>query len=74
VVVGFIMRMTGSGPKKAPDVASFTLAPGAKITQMEVSGDRLILRIRTGTGDEIDIIDTKSGKLVGQIKAPPALR
>jgi len=29
----------------------------------------LILRIRTATGEEIDILDTQNGHLIGQVKA-----
>jgi hypothetical protein len=58
----------------APDKTKvFTLAPGAKIVSTEVQNDRLVLHIRNISGDEIDIIDTESGRLVGQVKsAAPA--
>ena len=54
----------------APDKPTvFTLAPGAKIVSTEVQNDRLILHIRNVQGDEIDIINTESGRLVGQVKS-----
>jgi Family of unknown function (DUF6476) len=56
----------------APDrPAVFTLTPGAKIDQMDVQNDRLVLHVRNAAGDEIDIIDTESGRLVGQVKSAP---
>ena len=36
---------------------------------MDSQPGRLILRIRTATGEEIDILDTQNGHLVGQVKA-----
>ncbi len=58
-----------SGKPKAGTPSTFTLAPGAKILALESQPGRLILRIRTETGEEIDIIDTTDGHLVGQVKA-----
>jgi flagellar biogenesis protein FliO len=70
LVVGLIMRMTGHGPGQASSApASFTLAPGAKIVSTDVTETRLILRVRSNAGDEIDIIDTATGRLVGQVKS-----
>ena len=56
-----------AAPPDKPTV--FTLAPGAKIVSTEVQNDRLILHIRNVQGDEIDIINTESGRLVGQVKS-----
>jgi hypothetical protein len=36
---------------------------------MDSQPGRLILRIKTATGEEIDILDTENGHLVGQVKA-----
>jgi hypothetical protein len=36
-----------------------------------VSDNRLILRARNDVGEEIDIIDTQSGRLIGQVKTAP---
>ncbi len=55
----------------APSVAAgFTLPEGAKILSSETQPGRLILRIQTAEGEEINIVDTETGKLVGRIKAP----
>jgi hypothetical protein len=45
---------------------SLTFPAGATLAQMEVQDDRLILHLRTPKGDEIDIIDTQSGRLVAK--------
>jgi len=70
LVVGAVMKL--SGGKKAPTAeppSNFTLAPGSRIIAMESQPGRLILRIKTQTGEEIDILDTANGHLVGQVKA-----
>ena len=70
LVVGAVMKLSGSGKKSTAQLASdFTLAPGSRIISMDSQPGRLILRIRTSTGEEIDILDTQNGHLVGQVKA-----
>lgn len=76
LVVGLIWRMTGHAPQGTTSEAStahFTLAPGARIVSLDSQPGRLILRIRSSAGEEIDIIDTGTGKLIGQVKAPAAV-
>lgn len=69
LVAGFIMKMSGSGPRASSGADSaFALPAGAGIETMEVSGNRLILRVRTDAGEEIDIVDIADGRLVGQVK------
>jgi len=69
LVVGGLVKLSGSGRAKSPTPSTFTLAPGARILAMESQPGRLILRIRTAAGEEIDILDTQDGHLVGQVKA-----
>ena len=74
VIAKLFSAMQGHETSEAPGQPSvFTLAPGARIVSTEVQNDRLVLHIRNVQGDEIDIIDTESGRLVGQVKsAAPA--
>lgn len=58
--------------RKAPysgATATFQLPPGAHIIDMQSQPGRLILRVRDATGEEIDLLDTQDGHLVGQVKA-----
>jgi hypothetical protein len=73
LVVGLATRFSGRA-HETPSVAQFTLAPGMRIVSLEVSGDRLVLQLKSPVGDEIDVIDTETGRLVAKIKsaAPPA--
>lgn len=73
LVVGLVTRFNGGRKAAAPAFAQFTLAPSNRLVSEDVSGDRLVLRLRGPDGDEIDIIDTETGRLVAKINsAPPA--
>lgn len=70
LVVGLVMKMTGTGPKKPGDVPmELALPEGASIVSMQVADNRLILRVKSAAGEEVDIIDTRDGKLIARVKA-----
>jgi hypothetical protein len=79
LVVGVVLKMTGRsthlfgpGGGSASDTA-FVLPAGARIMSSETQPGRLILHVRSGEGDEIDIVSTDDGRLVARIRsAPPA--
>jgi hypothetical protein len=72
LVVGFVFKL-GSRSAHRGEATAFVPPPGASIVAMEVSGDRLVLHLHTASGDEVDIVDTESGKLVSRLKfAAPA--
>ena len=48
---------------------TFQLPPGARIIDMQSQPGRLILRVRDSAGEEIDLLDTQDGHLVGQVRA-----
>jgi hypothetical protein len=69
VALGIVKKFAGSGTAPAPSASVFSLAPGAKIVEMQSEPNRLILRVRTqGGAEEIDIVDTEDGRLVARIK------
>ncbi len=72
LVAGIVLKMAGKGaavPAAARSAAfEFALPPGASILSAEVSGDRLVLRVKGPAGEEIDIVDTVTGRLVTRIK------
>ena len=75
VLAKLFSAMQGHGTSEAPAQSTvFTLPPGAKILSTETTSDRLILHVRNPSGDEIDIIDTETAKLVGQVKTAPPPR
>jgi hypothetical protein len=70
LVVGIVLRFNGHAtPAAAATGARYTLPAGAKIVEMQTEPGRLILRVHTAAGDEVDIIDTTDGHLVSQLKA-----
>lgn len=70
LVVGFIFKLGGkSSGVSAASSKVFQLPPGGEIVEMQTQPGRLILRVRSAEGEEIDIIDTQDGRLVSQIKA-----
>ncbi|MBU6444103.1 MAG: hypothetical protein KGR48_09355 [Alphaproteobacteria bacterium] len=72
LVVGVAIKMRGhSGTASPGAAASLALPAGARIESMEVSGNRLILRLKTDAGEEIDLVDTDDGHVVSRLKAAP---
>jgi len=68
LVVGGIAGLGKKTPYRGA-TATFQLPPGARIIDMQSQPGRLILRLRDAEGEEIDLLDTQDGHLVGQVKA-----
>lgn len=69
LVVGGITHLGKKTSSHAGATATFQLPPGARIIDMQSQPGRLILRVRDSAGEEIDLLDTQDGHLVGQVKA-----
>jgi hypothetical protein len=67
LVVGGITHLGRKSPARGA-AAAFQLPPGARIVEMQSQPGRLILRVRDAEGEEIDLLDTQDGHLVGQVK------
>ncbi len=76
LVVGLVSRFSAKGGSHAATAdKTLTLPPGSEILGSELQDRRLILHIRGQVGEEIYIIDTENGRLVGRIQpAPPPVR
>lgn len=74
LVVGALTRFNAKSTSHTATVNNTIALPaGSQIESSEIQADRLILRLRTTTGDEIYIVDTTNGHLVGRIQiAPPS--
>jgi hypothetical protein len=68
VAFGIFRKVSASGRAAAPSTAVFALPPGGKIVEMQSGPNRLILRVRTKQGEEVDIVDTDNGHLVARIR------
>jgi len=67
LVVGGITHLGKKAPAHGA-TAAFQLLPGAHIVEMQSQPGRLILRVQGARGEEIDLLDTQDGHLVGQVK------
>jgi hypothetical protein len=72
LIVGFVWRLTRhSEPQSVADVPQiYQLKDGAKIIDMKSDAGHVILRIKTDQGEEVEIIDDASGRVVSRIIAP----
>jgi hypothetical protein len=68
LIIGGISKLGGKTATRAA-TGTFQLPSGARIMEMQSQPGRLILRVREAHGEEIDILDTQDGRLVGQVKA-----
>lgn len=74
VVVGMAHIFSGQDATAAVSAdlpALSMLPPDSHILSMQASGDRLALLVRTRAGDEVDIVDLHTGKIVAQVKSAP---
>ncbi|HTO40131.1 MAG TPA: DUF6476 family protein [Rhizomicrobium sp.] len=70
LVVGALTRFNAKSSSHTATVNNTIALPaGSQIESSEVQADRLILRVQSGAGDEIYIVDTTNGHLVGRIQA-----
>ena len=69
LVVGIVMKMSRPGAESATSPAKYSLELGARILSVDSQPGRVILHVRSPAGDEIDIVDVQSGRLVSQIKS-----
>jgi hypothetical protein len=63
----------GARPAAVPSsggVQNVMLPSGSHIVSMDVEQGRLILRTRAYAGEEVDIIDTQDGHVIGRINVP----
>ena len=67
LVVGGITHASRRGPITGA-ASALSLPPGARIISAQTDSGRLILRVKTATGEEIDILDLADGRLVSQIR------
>jgi len=69
VALGIVQKFSHPGPAAPAGAVSYALPPGARIVEMQVSGNRLVLRVREADGgEEVDIVDTSDGHLIARIK------
>jgi len=68
VALGIVQKFSHPGPRAAADGTAFALPKGAVIVEMQSQPNRLILRLRSAAGEEIDIVDTSDGHLIARVR------
>jgi hypothetical protein len=70
LAVGMVTKFNGHPASTSAQSGSrYALPTGAKILDMQTQPGRVILRVRTTAGEEVDIIDIQDGHLISQVKA-----
>ena len=74
LVVGVVMKLSGRSTHLGEGSSQALVLPqGAHILATDVQPGRLILHVRSPDGDEIDIVNTDDGRLIGRVlSARPA--
>ena len=72
LIAGFVVRLTSHNrPQSVADVPQiYQLKEGARIADMKADSGHVILRVKTDQGEEIEIVDDASGRVVSRIVAP----
>ena len=71
LLLGFTVRGGGKTVSAAGgELQHVTLPTGSHIVSIDVQQNRLIVQTRAFGGEEIDIIDTEDGHLVGRVSVP----
>jgi len=69
VALGIVQKFSHpAAPSAAAPGVAFVLPAGAKLVEMQTSGNRLVLRMHSQAGDEVDIVDMSDGHLIARIK------
>jgi hypothetical protein len=67
LVVGVAMKLSGRSTPLSGGSQTLVLPQNSKILATEVQPGRLILHVRSPEGDEIDIVNTDDGRLIGRV-------
>ena len=61
----------GGGTQDEPYLTSIPVSAGAQISETELDGNRLLLRI-DGAGDAVIILEATRGRVIGRVELEPA--
>lgn len=75
VVFGFMRTFqiyrAARAQKAGGSAAVMELAPGARILSVKTTEGRMIVQVATPQGQEVDVMDLASGRLLYRVKTPP---
>ncbi|HVZ92866.1 MAG TPA: DUF6476 family protein [Rhizomicrobium sp.] len=64
---GVATKIGGRGGARGPEASAYALPRDARILDMQTSANRLILRVQTGTSQEVYVFDADNGRLIARI-------
>jgi hypothetical protein len=67
LLAGLVMRVGGRTPEHA-QATVFVPPRGARVLSVQASGNRLVLYLRTPSGEEIDIVNEENGRPVAHFE------
>jgi uncharacterized protein YjlB len=73
LIVGAAMKLAGHRGARSgvsPAAIAAVLPAGAKIISLQTNGDRIVVGVHAPGGDEVDIFDAETGRLVARISPP----
>lgn len=67
LIVGAIMGLASvRSPASAPYLETLA-APGERIESAQLDGNRILVRLSGANGDELVVLDTASGRVIGRV-------
>ena len=71
VLVAGVLKSPKDRQSASPAAGTFVLPKGAVLTEMQSQPGRLILRARTGGGEDVYVVDLQNGRLITRIRSEP---
>ena len=71
LIGGAVMSLSRRGEVAAPYLATVE-APGARIESTQLEGNRILLRLSGASGEELVVLDTASGRVLGRVAVKSA--
>ena len=71
-LIGGAFVSAGSRASTASPYVTAVPAPGARIESAEIQGNRILMRLTGGQGDELVVLDAASGRLIGRVRLQSA--
>jgi hypothetical protein len=74
MIVFSVQKLMNKPEGVAPAAFDLGLPEGAVIKDYSIEGSRMAVRVQTPSGEEIVIVDTDKGRILGIVRATPARR
>ena len=72
MIVFSVQKLMNKPEGAVPAAFDLGLPEGAVIKDYSIEGERMAVRVQTPSGEEIVIVDTDKGRILGIVRATPA--